>query len=62
MILEWVYTCLISIFMNAGNPRLAWFRLALASVSTVELFVTMARLVWGQTLFSSSECKKCSCM
>ena len=36
-----------------GNPRLARFRLAPTSVSTVELFVTMARLARGQTWVST---------
>ena len=38
---------------NTATPRLARFRLALTSVSTVELFATMARLARGQTSVST---------
>ena len=44
-----LYNLQLYIYIYTGNPRLAQFRLALTLVSTVELFVTMARLARGQT-------------
>ena len=38
---------------TTATPRLARFRLALTSVTTVELFVTMARLARGKTSVST---------